>query len=356
MTSIKDVAAEAGVSTASVSRVLAGKPTPTEEIRARVLAAVEKLHYRPNRIARSLRARQSSSIGLIVSDLRHPFFTLISRAVEEAAYARGMAVLLFNSDENPDKEALCLEILKGELVAGVIVAPTSHTANSRSARIDLGIPLVAINRKIHSMDIDTVLTDNHDSAYKLTSHLLDDGYARLGGLFSANNSSVRARHEGFRAALADRGVESVRELELVSDTTEAEGYRGAGILMSLPEPPEVIVAANGSLGTGAYRFLSERGTRIPEELGFACFDESEWTTLVKPRITVIRQPSYEIGKTAIELLFKRIGEPDKPIREIILRGDLMVRDSCRRPGSGAHGGEGGVGVRREKGRMGQEAG
>lgn len=334
--SIKDVAAEAGVSTASVSRVLSGNPSTHVDIKGKVLAAVEKLNYRPSRIARSLRNRQSSSIGLIVSDLRHPFFTLISRAVEEMAYAKGMAVLLFNSDENPDKEALCLEILKDEYVSGVIIAPTSHTANSKTTRIDLGIPLVAINRKIQSMDIDTVLTDNFDSAYKLTNHLLDDGYTRFGGLFSNNNSSVRARHDGFLGALRERGVANVPGLEIISDTTEEEGYRGAKILLDNPEPPQVIIASNGSLGTGAYRYLCDCGIKIPEELGLACFDESPWTTLVKPQITVIRQPSLEIGKTAIELLFSRIAEPEKPIREIVLRGDLIIRESCLRSGSLAH--------------------
>ncbi|MDP2792204.1 MAG: LacI family DNA-binding transcriptional regulator [Rectinemataceae bacterium] len=334
--SIIDVAAEAGVSTASVSRVLANKPTTREDIKERVLAAVKKLNYRPNRIAQSLRNRQSNTIGLIVSDFRHPFFTLISRAVEEMAYSKGMAVLLFNSDENPSKEALCLELLKDEYVSGAIIAPTSNTANSTTKQINLGIPIVAINRKIQSMDVDSVLTDNFDSAYKLVSHLVDDGYTRIGGIFSNNNSTVRARYEGFRRALQDRNIAHEPELEYMCDTTEENGYEGAKILLQKTTPPEVVIAANGSMATGAYRSFRDCGINIPQDIGFACFDESPWTTLVNPQITVIRQPTYDIGKSAIELLFSRIAEPDRPIRDIVLRGELIIRESCKKPGSHAH--------------------
>ena len=336
MTTIKEVAAEAGVSTATVSRVLANKPHIKKELQEKVYNAVKKLNYRPNHIARNLRNRQSSTIGIIVADLGNPFFSLISREIEKAAYAKGMAVLLFNSDEDPNKEAICLELLKDERVSGAIIAPTSKTANSTTKRIDIGIPIVAINRKIQSMDVDSVLIDNFNSAYNLTCHLADDGYRRIGGIFSLDNSTIRARYEGFRKALQDRSIQPVPELELMNNTTEEDGYRAAETLLGMRERPEVIFAANGIIATGAFRNLIDNRIRIPEDIGFVCFDEQAWTPLVNPKITVVKQPTYEIGKTAIELLFSRIAEPDRPIRDIILRGEIIIRGSCKKAGSHAH--------------------
>ncbi len=330
MVSMKDVATVAGVSTATVSRVLANKPHITDEIREKVHAAVRTLEYRPNRIARNLRNQQSRTIGLVVSDLsNNPFFNFISQAIEEMAYARGFAVLLFNSDEDPAKEAICLELLKDELVAGVIIAPTSETAHAIKPPLELDIPVVAINRKIQSMQIDSVLIDNYDSAYRLISHLADDGYQRIGGLFCQNNSSVRARYEGFRQVLKDRGIARDTQLEYFSNTTEEEGYKGTGQLLSLPHRPEVIFASNGSLATGAFRRFRDEGVRIPEDVALVCFDEFPWMSMVDPQMTVIRQPTYDIGKAASELLFSRMDDPKGPTRDVVLHGELIVRASCK---------------------------
>jgi LacI family transcriptional regulator, fructose operon transcriptional repressor len=330
LVSMKDVAAAAGVSTATVSRVLANKPHITDEIRDKVHTAVRNLEYRPNRIARNLRNRQSSTIGLIVSDLsNNPFFNFISQAIEEMAYARGYAVLLFNSDEDPAKEAICLELLKDELVAGVIIAPTSETANAMKPPFDLDIPVVVINRKIQSMSIDSVLIDNYDCAYRLIGHLLEDGYQRIGGLFSKNNNSVRARYEGFRQVLQDRGIVQDAQLEYFSSATEEEGYKGTGQLLGLPNRPEVIFASNGSLATGAFKRFRDEGVRIPDDVALVCFDEFPWMSMVDPQITVIRQPTYDIGKVASELLFSRMADPKGPTRDVVLHGELLIRDSCR---------------------------
>jgi len=326
---MKDVAELAGVSVATVSRVLTNKPYITQDVRERVNKAVENLGYRPNRIARNLRIQQSKSIGLVLSDLsNNPFFNHISQAIEEMAYKEGYAVLLFNSAENPDKEAICLEVLRDERVSGVIIAPTSETANSVIPTIDLDTPMVVINRKIQSSLFDSVLLDNFDSAYLLASHLVQDGYNRFGCLFSSRNSSVRARQAGFTQALHDYGLPLVPELCLSSDTTEEEGYRGTTRLMDLPTPPDVIFATNGSLATGSFRLLRDRGIAIPDQLGFACFDDFPWMSLVRPQITVIQQPVYDIGRTAIEMLFNRIAHPGSQSRDVLLHGNLLIRDSC----------------------------
>jgi DNA-binding LacI/PurR family transcriptional regulator len=130
------------------------------------------------------------------------------------------------------------------------------------------------------------------------SHLVDKGYTRIGGLFSKNNHSVWSRFEGFRKALAERGLSNEPQLEYFSDTTEEEGYKGTGYLLGLPNPPEVIFASNGSLATGAFKRIRDEKVKVPDDVAFACFDEFPWMSMVEPQITVIRQPTYEIGKVA----------------------------------------------------------
>ncbi len=336
MTSIKDVAEAAGVSTATVSRVLADKPHIRKEIRERVLAAVEKLNYRPNRVARSLRNRQSNTIGLVVADIRNPFFTSLSRAVEDVAYARDMSVFLCNSDENTRKETLYLDLLRDEHVAGIIIAPTAHTADTFSREVKLDLPVVVIDRRVSSGDVDSVVMDNVDGAFRLTSHLLDDGYRRIGAVFSIDISTGRERHEGFLKAHAVRGLEADPSLVCFTENREINGYEAAATLLGMDRPPDIIFATNGVMSTGVFRLLHERGIRIPEDIGLAGFDETPWFDLVSPAMTIFKQPTYEIGKTATELLLNRIAEPERPARDIVLKGKLVVRDSCRRPGSATH--------------------
>ncbi len=336
MTSIKDVAAAAGVSTATVSRVLADKPHIRPELRSRVLAAVDRLAYRPNRVARSLRNRQSSTIGLVVADIRNPFFTSLSRAVEDVAYARDMSVFLCNSDENPRKETLYLDLLRDEHVAGIIIAPTGHTADVFSREVKLDMPVVVIDRKVDSDEVDSVVVDNVDGAYRLARHLLDDGYRRIGAIFSIDISTGRERFEGYTKALRERGLAVEDELVRFTENRELNGYEAAAALLALASPPDSIFATNGVMSTGVYRLFHQRRIAVPEDMGFAGFDETPWSELVHPAMTVLGQPTYEIGKTATELLLNRIADPGRPPRSVVLRGRLVVRDSCRRPGSTAH--------------------
>ncbi len=187
--SIKAVAEAAGVSTATVSRVLANKPHVRPDLRERVLAAVAQLNYRPNLVARNLRSHQSSTIGLIVSDIRNPYFTDISRAVEDAAHEQGYSVFLCNTDENPEKERLYLNLMRDENVAGVIFSPTRQTA-AQFAALELEFPTVVVDRAVPNYDVDQVLIDNTAAAYRLTTHLIEQGYRRIAGVFGEASARV----------------------------------------------------------------------------------------------------------------------------------------------------------------------
>lgn len=328
MTSIKDVAEAAGVSTASVSRVLTNKPHVRPEIRAQVMAAVKRLNYRPNRVARSLRVQKSNIIGLIVSDIQNPFFTAVSRAVEDMAYEHAVSVFLCNADEDPKKEKMYLELMRDENVAGVILSPTRQTADSFAEVAKLEIPVVVIDRQIRDVEVDRVLIDNVEAAYRIVKHLIADGHQRIGAMFGLGSTTGRERHEGYLRALKEYGLKPAPELVHYVNARVEEGYQKTRELLDLAQLPDAIFTSNALLSAGAFRALRESKRVIPDEIAFASFDETTWTTLVEPAVTVIEQPTVEIGKTAMDLLLKRIEEPNRPTREVTLKGKLIVRRSC----------------------------
>jgi LacI family fructose operon transcriptional repressor len=292
------------------------------------LAVVEKLNYRPNRIARSLRIQQSNTIGLIVADIQNPFFTSVSRAVEDIAYGQGLSVFLCNTDENPNKEAMYLNLMRDENVAGVILAPTHQTVDAFADRVSLDIPIVVIDRRVRNVDVDSVLIDNVEATYKLVEHILADGHQRIGGLFGIDSTTGRERQEGYGRALKEHGLKPSSDLVSYINPKEEDGYKAAVQLLSLPEPPQAILASNALLSVGAFRAIREHKLMIPDQIAFVSFDETSWASLVEPGITVIEQPTYEIGQTATELLLKRLEEPSRPTREIILKGKLIICQSC----------------------------
>lgn len=325
MVSIKDVAGEAGVSTATVSRVLSNGLHVRPEVRERVMAAVERLGYRPNLVARSLRSQQSTTIGLIVSDICNPFFTSVGRAVEDTANEQGFSVLLCNTDESPEKEATYLNLMRDASVAGAIMSPTRQTvANFTSA--DLSFPTVVVDRSIANGDVDAVLLDNVDAAYRLATHLIEQGYRRIAALCSEMSTGLE-RQLGYEKALRAHGLAPRAEyVKYVSPKVEA-GYAAALKMIDATQPPDALFTANSLLAAGALQAIRERNLTIPGDIALATFDETTWTSLVQPAITLIAQPTYEIGKTAAELLLQRIADPGRPTRQVILKGQLLVRGS-----------------------------
>lgn len=324
MVSIKDVAAAAGVSTATVSRVLSNKPHVRPELRDHVLAVVAELSYRPNLVARNLRSQQSRTLGLIVSDIRNPFFTDISRAVEDTAYAEGYSVFLCNTDENPDKERIYLNLMRDENVAGVIFSPTRETA-AHFADLQLDFPTVVVDRAVPDGPVDQVLLDNTAAARRLTTHLIENGYRRIAGVFGEASTTGRERQQGFAAALQAHNLTPAQVVYTLPKISA--GYTAVLAILDSANPPEAIVATNSLLTAGALQAIQARGLHIPADVALAGFDETTWTALVQPAITVIAQPTQEIGRTATELLLQRIENPERPSRMVILTGELLARAS-----------------------------
>jgi LacI family fructose operon transcriptional repressor len=292
------------------------------------MTVVETLGYRPNRIARTLRSRQSNVIGLIISDIENPFFQQVSRAVEDAAHEQGYRVVLCNNDENPEKEKRYLTLLRDENVAGVILSPTRQTADNFIETSELIIPMVIIDRRVSDVEVDTVLIDNVQSTHTIVTHLVEHGYRRISGIFGIGSTTGRERREGFVRALNENHIQSSPELVRFTNPREGDGFQTTMKLLELPDPPDAIFTSNSLLAAGALRALRESKKTIPEEIALASFDETTWAKLVVPSLTVIQQPTYEIGRTATELLLKRIQDPTRSHREVILKAKLITRQSC----------------------------
>ena len=323
MAQIKDVARQAGVSVASVSRVMAGHAGVSEATRQRVLDAIQALDYRPDLAARRLRSRRTDTIGLIVSDIRNPFFTEISRAVEDVAYEQRMRVILGNADEDPEKEALYLDLMRDENVSGVILSPTLPTlARFRSS--DYPFPVVLVDRCDRETAADAVVLDNVDSAYRLTTHLIEQGYRQIAFIYGTTSATGRQRHEGYVTAIAAHGLETLAK---AVPATIAAAQAAATELLSGQPLPEALVASNGLILLGLTEAVRAAQLRFPEQIALAGFDDLPWTRLVEPGITVIAQPTYDLGQAAIELLLQRIAHPAQSIRRVVLRGELIERGS-----------------------------
>lgn len=321
---IKDVARTAGVSPATVSRTLAGKPVDAE-MRKRVEAAVAQTGYRPNLAARRLRSRHSNTIGLIVADIRNPFFTAVSRSVEDIAYGHGLRVILCNTDEDPRKEEMYLRLMEEERVTGVIFAPTRLSAE-RVAEQKHPFPIVLIDRSSPTLHHDSVVLDNASAAAALVVHLHGQGYRRIVGLFGAASTTGAERRQGYEAAMTRLGLSP--QASFVAHGANAVGAR-IDELLAAPERPDALVASNGVMLLEIVRALIAAGLNIPDDIGLAGFDNEPWTELVGGGITLIEQPVEEIGRNAMTMLLERCDHEDAPPRKIVLGARCIVRGSTR---------------------------
>ena len=328
MATMKEVAKLAGVSVATVSRVLNDKPNVSPELRSRVLQAVEKLNYQRNRVARSLRAKTSLIIGLIISDIQNPFFTSVVRGVEDVAYDHGYTLLLCNSDEDPAKERLYIDIMLAEKVAGVIISPVAEVDNYSNVLLQAGVPVVAMDRRMRDLEVDTVIVNNVEGVYQAIGHLIERGHRRIGFIGGPTRTTTgRERQEGYQKALAEHGLGLEQVLVKIGDFKQDSGYQMACQLLEMDDPPTAIFTANNLMTLGALNAIHEKKLSIPQEVAIVGFDDMSWAQSLAPPLTAVAQPTYELGRTAADLLLRRIGDPNRPTEQICLEANLVVRES-----------------------------
>jgi DNA-binding LacI/PurR family transcriptional regulator len=328
MATVKDVARRANVSTATVSRIINNQDTVSPEIRERVLTAIQELDYRPSRVARRLRTNSTFVIGLVISDIQNSFYTSLTRGVEDVASANGYSLLLCNTDEDPHRERKYLEVMHEENVAGIILA--SATENEHEVKlINAGIPVVALDRVITDVAVDTVLVDNTAGARQAVEHLMARGHRRIGAILGERpiTSSIE-RLAGYEEALRNSGLSVDPDLIRRADLRQVDdSTRCAAELLDLPERPSALFTGNSLITLGALRAINAAGLRIPRDVALVAFDDIPWGEWLDPPLTAIRQPTYRLGQTAAEMLLARIAEPGRPVAQVRLPAELIVRAS-----------------------------
>ncbi|MFD9819139.1 LacI family DNA-binding transcriptional regulator [Streptomyces violascens] len=327
MAGIKDVAAEAGVSVATVSRVLNSHPSVSEAARARVLAAVETLGYRPNAVARSLRTDQTRTLGLVISDVLNPYFTELARSVEEAARALGYSVIIGNADERPELQDHHVRTLLDRRIDGLLVSPTDGGSPLMLEAARGGTPMVFVDRWIPGIDVPVVRADGRAAIRDLVAHLHRLGRRRLAIIAGpAATTTGSERVEAFRAALGEHGISLPDDYVGQGDFQAASGRRATERFLALPEPPDAVFAADNLMTLGALDALRARGLRIGDDIALAAFDDIPWFVHTDPPITAIAQPTGELGRAAVRALADLI-EGRTP-RSVTLPASLVVRRSC----------------------------
>ncbi|MCC7372417.1 MAG: LacI family DNA-binding transcriptional regulator [Chloroflexi bacterium] len=327
---IIDVAREAGVSTTTVSHVLNDTRPVAVATRQRVLAAIERLHYEVNSLAQGLKRDRSHTIGLLITDISNPFFTSLVRGIEDVANAAGYSVILCNTDEDPRKELTYLSMLRRKRVDAILMAPTGTRQPAVDRLVELGFPLVCFDRPPPGAPCDAVLVDNVRGAWEAVNHLVELGHTRIGVISGlAGVGTTNERLAGFHQALADRGIRADPDLVRLGNSRLDGGYREMLALLDLPRPPSAVFSTNNLMTIGALLALQARQVRVPDDLAIVGFDDFDWAIVLRPRLTSVAQPTYEIGATAARMLLERIeGGGGKEPRHVVLPTRLIVRESC----------------------------
>src|SRR5262245_46070409 len=329
---MKQVAAVAGVSLATVSRVINGGPTVRPDLAARVNEAVELLGYRHNHTASSLRRadRLSASIGLIFEDVANPFFSAVHRGVEDVARERGVLTFAASSDELPERERELAESLSARRVDGLIIAPaaTDHSYLQRDRAA--GVALVFVDRPASFIDADVVLTDNTGGARAAVTHLIEHGHKRiayLGDRPELHTASERLR--GYRDALARHGIRE--EVALIRGANE-RSYEVVTEVLTSHDPPTALFTSQNLITIAAVRAIHALG--LQRKIAHVGFDDVALADVVEPGLTVMAQDPFALGRSAAELLFSRLDGYDGPSRRVVHPTTLIERGSGELPPGG----------------------
>lgn len=331
MTDLKDVAKLAGVSIATVSRVLNNIESVSPRTRKRVERAIQSLEYQPNRVAQRLRYRNArrQMIGLLIPDIQNPFYVEVIKGVEDVAYDNHYAVLMGDFSQDDTKEKMLLHIMRGEAIDGLIVAPARKDDLEVIKLVQSGLALVCVDRGLNNVNVDVVVVDNEKGAFDAVNLLIALGYKRIayiGGL--PQIPSTIERKNGYLNALKENGLMVDPELIRFGDSKHMSGKSITKELLEIHNPPTALFTGNNLITLGALETIHSQGLKIPSDIAIVGFDDMYWAVSLNPPLTAVKQPAYEIGKRAAELLFQRIKDPSRPPVKIVLSTTLNRRSSC----------------------------
>jgi len=329
LANIYSVAKMAHVSVATVSAVVNETAYVSPQLKARVQAAIAKLDYHPNLMARSLAMRKSHMLGMVVPNIANPFWPGVVRGAEDRALESGYTLVLSNSDDEPKREELYLRLFLAKRVDGIILSKApGKPSRELLARIEAAhIPIVQLMRLSLGNDYDSVLLDDRNAAYEAVSHLLRLGYQRIGmvnGL--AGVTTTRQRVSGYRQALKDWGRPFDAPLLVNGDFRVKSGYE-AGIDL-LKTGLEAVFIANYQMAVGFMNAVRQYRLRCPQDIAIVTCDDHPWVDAFQPRLTTINFPKRELGREAARVLIDRLADRKRPLEAIEMRSSLTIRDSC----------------------------
>ena len=327
---MKDVAAHAAVSVATVSAVLNGNKYVSSGLAQRVRESIKQLGYERNSLAQGLKTQTSHAIGLIISDITNPFFTSVVRGVEDVANTRNFSLILGNTDEDLKKEKSYIRLLESKRADGLIVAVTAGSHEYLHAWPARHLPLVSIDRSLFALGIDSVLVDNVAGACKAVEHLIKLGHRRIGVVTGIPGiTTTEERLTGYKQALEAHGIPFDPTLVAIADSrVEGGKYGTLQLLTQGTTRPTAFFVMNGLMVIGALQAITEVGLRCPQDIALVGFDDFEWAAVMHPRLTTVRQPTYEIGRRAAQILFERLEKRDTVPQEVRLLPQLIIRESC----------------------------
>lgn len=323
------MAERAEVSVATVSHVINETRPVSDELRLRVLAAMQALDYQPNALARGLRRRRTSTLGLIIPDTNNPYFAEVARGIEQAAFERDYSVILCHSDYSPERELQYVDVLRAERAAGVIWIPATECCEAAERLVEYDMPLVILDRHAPDVQCPSVVADNFRGGYLATQHLIQLGHRRIGCIARpVGLSHSQERILGYQAALSGYGLPVDETLVAKGGFRLQDGRRVTFQLLDLVPPPTAIFAYNDIMAIGALRAAHERGLCVPDDFSVVGFDDIPQAAFTCPALTTVSQPKLDMGRRGAELLLDLIDGTGPPVEgDVPLEVRLVVRES-----------------------------
>jgi len=333
MVSIKDIAKSVGVSTATVSKALNHKSGVSQEVRDQVFEKAKEMGYVVNGLARGMKISKTFTVGVLVSDIKNPFFSEVISAIERVLYAKKYNLMICNVGENPQKEVEYLELLVSKKVDGLIVAPAAEGQNLSIYRnlVRHGMKIVLFDRLIDSVNCDSVVIDNRASIYEATKYLKDRGHKKIGAIYGIEKSYTgHERLSGFKGAMEELGLEYHKEWVKSGFFREEDSYKRSLEILGKSLKPTAIIAMNNFSTLGLMRAVKELGIKVPDDLSIIGFDDAEWMKVCSPSITTVIQPADAIGMTAATLLLDAMeNENIHTLQHVVLKAKLIERESVK---------------------------
>lgn len=291
---------------------------------------MRELEFEPNAAARTLSLKRSHAIGLIVSDIRNPFFASVARGVEDVAQEQGYTVVLCNSDETLIREAACLKALQNRQVDGVLLASAGAADEYVAKLVQAGYPIVLVDRDLPDLSIPAVVLDNEAGACSAVRHLIERGHARIGMLSGRDSiTTTTERVTGYKRALREAGLGLDPTLIISGHSTSEGGAQATHALLDLPHPPTAIFSGNNLMSIGAVQAITSRGLSVPDDVAVVGFDDFPfpWSDAFRPHLTTVAQPTYDLGRRAAEMLVEMLAGIRPTPQHVVLHGELVIRES-----------------------------